>query len=154
MIATVLILLLTISAVGILIAFVIPFVKDNLEEGGKCSDVFGGLEIVVGEGKSCYSEEAGNKFSNVSVRRENIDIDGIYLVFENPGSESFEISESGSLPADVTIPADSDNLPSKGGGIRTYKFDNDEVYTEVGVGAMVDGKRCGNPVREELRICR
>tara|TARA_Y100000310_G_C20591526_1_gene768308 strand:- start:22 stop:519 length:498 start_codon:yes stop_codon:yes gene_type:complete len=154
-IATVLLLLLTIASIAILIAFVIPFVKDNLAESGNCSDVFGGLEVVDNGEGSCYDPD--EVFTKVRVRRGNIDIDGVYLVFENAGSESFEISEDGNPNPDITIttsPYGGAYIPKKGGGEIEYTLgDGVNYYREVLVGAIVNGKRCGNPVHETLKLC-
>ena len=45
-IATILIILITIVSIGILAAVVIPYVRNNLDEGTSCIDITGGLPII------------------------------------------------------------------------------------------------------------
>jgi len=153
-IATVLILLLTVASVGILVAVVIPFVQNNLEESTTCLDVRGGITIV-GE-DSCYMPDDDTNLeirTEVKVKVGNVDIDGIYLVLEdgNAASTSYEISE------EITISGLNDgeplSLPQEGGGEKLYETLSGTFYREVSVGGIIDGKRCPNPDERKLELC-
>ena len=149
-IATVLIILLTVTAIGILGVVIIPFVQKNLEEGSLCSDTLNKIEIIHDD--SCYNSNPLNQRTDVKVKVGNVDIDGIYLVFENP-----DISESKSfdITSGKTIPEINNNiiltLPQKGGGEKIYTVN--KGYKNVRAGAIIKSKRCPNPDEDELFSC-
>ena len=156
-IATVLILLLTITSIGVLVAVLIPFVQNNLDESGDCLNVRGGISIVKSD--SCYmpednpiTPEIEQIRTVVKIKVGNIDIDGIYLIFDDGGtpSKSFEI-----VPGKTFSELNNNQpliLPQKGGGEKTYTLNN-EFFREVSVGAMVKDKRCPNPDSDKLELC-
>ena len=158
-IATVLILLLTVASVGILVAVVIPFVQNNLEESTTCLDVRGGITIV-GE-DSCYMPDDDTNLeirTEVKVKVGNVDIDGIYLVLEdgNAASTSYEIiNGSSSCPSGIICPLQNQKvvIPSKGGGEKLYETLSGTFYREASVGGIIDGKRCPNPDERKLELC-
>src|SRR3989344_1782068 len=96
-VGVVLILLITITAVGVLTAFAIPFVKNNLKDSTNCLDVRGQVSIITED--SCYLPlEPGNlgiiPKTKVKVKLGNADIEGIYIVFNDPSSKSFDIKKN------------------------------------------------------------
>ena len=134
-IATVLLLLLTVTSVAIISAFIIPFVRDNLNEGSNCLNINEGLNII--EGESCY--DPINPLTKVAIRRGNIDIDGIFILLDNNGNGD-------------SITFERSDLPEEGGGEKIYTIDG-QARNQVKIGAIVKGKRCGILDEEEIRSC-
>lgn len=133
MITVVLLILLTIVAVTAIAAVLIPFARDNLNESTRCGDVREGLTIV--PDKTCYDDTLGSENTDITIRRGNIDIDGIFI----------------SLPT-TSIEYLDPNIPSKGGGEKTYNELG--VFKQIAVGPIIADKRC--PLLDEIEIkkCR
>ena len=142
-IAVVLLILLTIVSVTIIAGVLIPFARENLKESTRCSDVIEGLTIV--SSKTCYDiiSNPDNNVTNITIRRGNIDIDGIFLAGNDVDGAPITSSESEYFDPD---------LPDKGGGEFTYELNGH--FTDLGVGPIVNGKRC--PLLDEIEVkkCR
>jgi hypothetical protein len=145
LIATVFIILLTVTAITILAAVIIPFARDNLDDKGGCLEVRDGIDIVTGE-DTCYVDGGDTE---IRVKLGNVDVDGIFISVNDPGSASYEIKEN------VQIPEVNNNallsLPQKGGGEKTYIITTE--YHDVSIGGIVNGKRCSITDSEELKVC-
>lgn len=145
-IASVLLILITIAATSVLAFIIIPFVRNSLNEGTNCFQVIDKIEII--NEASCYS--LSNDASKVKVKVGNINLEGIYLVIEKEGDEvSYEITNN-SIINDIND-GEPLKLPTSGGGERTYNFNFRS--SKVGVGIIVDGKRCGVSDETTLNIC-
>jgi len=70
-VATSLILLITVAAVTVLWGVVIPLVRDNLNSAQACINAPNAIEIVMDTGKTCYSSVDGLK---LQIRRTTNDI--------------------------------------------------------------------------------
>src|SRR3989344_8294511 len=85
-IATILLILLSLVAIGILAGFVIPFVKENLDESTSCIKVTNELSIV--REKSCYTSTK----TEVGIRNGNYNLSSVYFVFDSGNEKiSYEI---------------------------------------------------------------
>ncbi|MEM3113240.1 MAG: hypothetical protein QXI33_02340 [Candidatus Pacearchaeota archaeon] len=129
-IATTLLVLVTIVAVFLLIIFLIPFVKENLNKSAACLNV-GEISIVASS--SCYDSKSGR--TNVSVKFGNTDVKKIYVVLDISGN---------------SVTREYDSVPTKGGGEKIYEFQG--IGNVARVGAIVNNKKC--PVIEEIELSR
>ena len=145
-IATVLLILLTLTAIGVLATILIPFVQRSLEDSGSCLDSLESIEIVHED--SCYSTY--NSETIIVIKAKNVEIEGLYLIVENPDSKSFELINGKNYPSEITNTGQI-TLPQKGGGEKTYTINR--VYKKIVVGVMKNGKRCPNPAEDELKLC-
>ena len=145
-IASVLLILITIAATSVLAFIIIPFVRNSLNEGTNCFQVIDKIEII--NEASCYT--LSPETSKVKVKAGNINLEGIYLVIEKDGDEvSYEITNN-SIVNDINN-REALKLPTSGGGERTYNFNFRS--SKAGVGIIVNEKRCGISDETTLNIC-
>lgn len=136
-ITTVLIILITITAIGILGGFVISFTRTSLNEATRCVDIKNEITIIR-EG-SCY-QTLPEKITDVRIRFGKINVSQIYIVLDDEGNSRTE-TKSG------------DELPNPNGGIKTYTF-TEINSTTVKVGAYVQDKQCEVSDSTEIGRCR
>tara|TARA_Y100000310_G_scaffold258024_1_gene266263 strand:+ start:256 stop:801 length:546 start_codon:yes stop_codon:yes gene_type:complete len=149
-IATVMLIMITVIAAGLIFSFVIPFVNQQTEEASDCFGVFGGLEF--GEtAYNCYVEAGpcgesgdstcynGTGFS-IEVTKEGVAGLKVALI-KGGSSEIFEI-EDGSSSGGLEMLTSGDNItiPSVG-EMRTYIVG--DIYETAKVSAVLEnGKTC------------
>ena len=151
-IATVLLIMITVVAAGLIFSFVIPFVNQHTEDASDCFEVFGGLEFgdtayncYVGAGDcgppaNPLTCDEGTGFS-VSVTKEGVA--GLKVALISDGSsEVFDIEEgspSGTLEM-LDDPISTLEVPQSG-GMRTYVAR--AVYETGKISAILEnGKVC------------
>lgn len=145
-IATVLLILVTISAISIIAGVIIPFVKDNLTEGGSCLTVSDELSIISEE--SCYDISDVN--TNVRIRAGNIDLEGLYIVIEQNSQDiSYEIYEGQSYP-EINGGAPL-KIPKEGGGEINYLFNFRSG--KVSAGIIKNEEKCPASDETYLNAC-
>lgn len=134
LIASVFMIMITISAIAVIAGVLIPFVKNKLNQSEiSCIDAIGEIKIVA-DG-SCYDSSAGE--SMFRVRFGNVNITQVYVIWEGEGnSESQEITIE-----DKFI----------GGGVKTFKIN--KKFEVARVGAIVNEKRCSISDNIELLKC-
>ncbi|MFA6023450.1 MAG: archaellin/type IV pilin N-terminal domain-containing protein [Candidatus Pacearchaeota archaeon] len=147
-IATVLLILIAIIAVGILSAVLIPFARENLNKGTTCFDTIGKITFV-SQG-SCYND-ATPKNTSVRVRFWNINISEMYISLESGENVvSYALKEGRTQIAVINI--DPIKMPNQDGGERTYTFNN--LNSRIAkVGAIIGGERCDISDTIELNGC-
>ena len=160
-IATVLLLVLTLVAVSILSVFVIPFVKNSLSGGEDCVKTLGDISINEETGYLCYVEKpetgTGNEGeieyrTGFSVRIDNENIVGfkVNLIYEG-SSKSFQV-ESGKNDSNLRMLdknfGQSFEVPTSG-GTRTYVTKGRFSSVEI-VPVLENGRICDN--RDEIQI--
>ncbi len=128
-VATILLVLLVISAAVILISFVIPFIKDKLSES-ECFEYAEKVDITNNEKYTCYDKT--NQVLNLQVHIGDIDeksktsIKALTLIVQS-GSDSkvFKITPPNSSPSGVLMFNDNPvlEIPLKNQE-RTYKISN------------------------------
>ena len=146
-IATVLLILLTLTAIGVLATILIPFTQKNLEDSGNCLDALESIEIVHED--SCYSNS--NRNTKVVIKAKNIEIEGLYIIAEDSTLKSFELINGKDYPSEIVGSSGTIVLPEKGGGEKTYTITG--AYKKIVAGVMKNGKRCPNPAEDELKLC-
>jgi len=148
-IATILLILISIFAATVIIGFVVPFVKDTLAEEKECYEVKDQLKINTESAYTCVY--GGGKNASVTIRREfgEVEIKGFKMgVYGDDGARVFDIKE-GMIVTDVQMINGSTilSLPEKGGE-RTYNITTtltsiDEVKI---VPLRINGKPCSKAV--------
>jgi flagellin-like protein len=148
-VATVLILLITILSATLIAPFVINFVNSNLDESGSCFDVVGDLEFAE-TGFNCYTETsvAGVFNTGFSIKINDDSITGFRVALLASGSsDAVEISEgTDGISLDPVIrmlntPTQPLVLPSNG-GVRTYVVQNSQL-NEIELFPLLEGnKKC------------
>lgn len=95
-VATVLIIMITVAAVGIIWAAIIPMVRDSLSKGTVCNDALSDISIGV-SGYTCMNKTSGNislqikKGSNAKVQLVAVNA----LIFTGGDSVSLRINKTG-----------------------------------------------------------
>jgi flagellin-like protein len=133
-ITTVLIILITISAIVIIGSTIISFSRNSLYESTRCSDVQN--EITIVSEWSCYDNSAQN--TSVQIRFGNVNVSKIYISLDINGN---------------TNTYDEIDLPTINGGKKTYTFNN-TISTFVKVGAYVKDKKCDASDSSEIGRCK
>ncbi|MFH1501306.1 MAG: type IV pilin N-terminal domain-containing protein [archaeon] len=161
-IASVLMVLVTIVAVALISAFLIPLVKDNLTGGGNCFKVIGKLDINTDTGYTCYNITGDTVL--VMVERgyleEDIDIVGLnFYITAGAERQSYEVTNGDSDPGIRMYNESGYNsslyLPKEGGAL-TYVFDMAAVSSTpeaVEVSAVLDDGKVCDPVFSNLPKC-
>lgn len=162
-VATVLIILLTVSAIVIISGFIIPFVKNGLGESTRCHNYNQYFTFDDSFGFNCFMDNNSlitikaktvEDLLNDSSRSTalNNSITGIVLSFEGGGDAvAVRIPDSGNIrtvppAADVRIPNPGD---SKTYNISLTKFYNRSIEIHV----IVNSKEC-NEVSDEIKDIR
>lgn len=111
-IATILLILVTIAMISIIARVVIEFAKKEPQKAKQCFETINQLSIEAEKGYACFYEKAergGNKTVKVTIHKGDIEISKIKIaVFGGGDSESFDIED----------------LPGKGEE-RTYVLDTE-----------------------------
>ncbi len=141
-VATVLMIVISIAAVILIMSVIVPFVKDSLGESSSCFDTIG--ELTFERDASCYSLDDDSVI--LRVRRGNVDIDGLYL----------------SVTGDINFNDEVEELPDNGGGEHKYElflsdyevsFSGGERVDSASVGAVINGQRCDASDEMVLERC-
>lgn len=152
-IATVLLLVITVVLVGIIAGFLIPFVSNLIEGSGDCYDILNDLSFE-DVGYTCYVEGTPGK-SAFSVRINDDSIAGFQAVLYKEGSAlPFEVTNSSSNPMIRMLGGTYGqplSLPQKG-GVLTY-IAND-AYTRIELYPILqNGNSCDQSDSIELIPC-
>ena len=153
-IATVLLLVLTLVIVSILSVFVIPFVKNSLTGSKDCVDVLGGIRFDEGSAYNCKTATR----TGFSVRIDNPNIVGFKLSLYAQGvANPYRIENGSSYPVlrMLSTPAPAFGTPLEvpvEGGLRTYVANG--VYDRIEVNPILkNGKLCDAREQIELQTC-
>lgn len=147
-IAVVLLLMITVVAAGLIVAFVVPFVSKNLDTSGECFDVLGDLSFDETP-YNCFAESGGNSRTGFSVRVDNENIIGFRVALQTGGSsDAVEIEEGtngSSLTRRIRMLSQDFNVPLTvpgRGGVRTYvsegRYDKAEIFPILTSGGKCD----------------
>jgi flagellin-like protein len=91
-VSTVLLILITVVAAGLIMAFVVPFIRDKLpEENQNCLDVIS--KVTISSGYTCYNST--NKNQSVQIHIDNIrnSIKGFTIELGGPSSKAVRVLE-------------------------------------------------------------
>ena len=152
-ISTLLLVLITITAIVILASFVFPLVRDSLAKGKECYDMKEYFSVK--EEDSCYM--VSEKYAKLSIERkyEKRDVRGINIGFSCsgesktykiiPGNPAGNVKMFNSPTADISLP--------EPGEIRLYRFENAENCNSGRIVAILNSENSCEPFQFELSAC-
>lgn len=157
-VATVLIIMITVVAATMIAVFLIPFINDKLGEGKGCFEVLGDISFH-GTEYGCYSGTQG-EVTGFSVNVNSDKIQGFTLLAVKGGkSNRYKIIDGANYP-DLKMLGDGlfggeeiypIEFPGEG-GIRTYVYngavDSFEIYP-----ILKDGEQCEQSGQFEPNLC-
>ncbi len=127
-IATVLLILITIAAVILIAGLLIPWVKNSLPETS-CVDVLGMLEIAEDKTYTCYDSVNMKAKVMLKLGFADVEVRGLIIVLSGEGeSKRFEIIKGENAPDGVSMIGEW-RFPEQGES-RTYIFD----FETAGIG--------------------
>ena len=161
-IATVLIILITIVAAGIIAPFVINFTKSNLRGSEECFEVLGKLSFAETV-YNCNAEISGNAGTGFSVRVDDEKIIGFKAtLFKGGDANTYEISPNSEdndeekirmrgVNFNLNISIVDLEVPTKG-GVRTYIANGS--FDRVEIASILQGSRiCDTADSIEIKTC-
>ncbi len=166
-IATVLIILITVAAVAIIANFIVPFVRNSLEDSTSClnfRNYFAFEEKFEFQGQefkyNCFNGEEygiavkGEAIGNVG---KTLDVEGFDLLFyRNDGTtRKVELRQGDSIEDVRMLDIDSEEIkiPNKG-GLETYVYSNNEDFVKIEIYPVVEeGKICEKSDEITIRAC-
>ncbi|MCX8158714.1 MAG: hypothetical protein N3D20_00230 [Candidatus Pacearchaeota archaeon] len=169
-VATVLIVMLTIAGVAAIASFVIPFIKKNLESGSECKDYEDYFVFDESYRYNCYTGSGNNTVYGFSVKakadtKSYQNLKGFVIVLRaNDGtSKSYEIVNGSQAGEIKTCGKTKVELPYSG-GIKTYGFRKENIVSAIIQTKLKSGKickeadkidfyRCEYSIGETLKTC-
>jgi len=156
-IATVLLIMITVLAVAILTGFILPFVRDGLSKSTECSDVDESFKFDESFGYNCrklYSE--GSENVSFSVSRSNDDskkINGFSVAFYGNGiSKSFQVLNGVPNPEIQMIGQNGLEIPTSG-ETRSYIFNTTQLgYKKAELKVVLKSGRVCEKVSDSIEI--
>ncbi|MCH7568907.1 MAG: type IV pilin N-terminal domain-containing protein [Nanoarchaeota archaeon] len=150
-VATVLLLLITIIAVSLVAIFVVPFVKKTLTGSEECFGILGSLSF----DDSPYNCFVENNRTGFSIRIDSENIIGFKVaLFEMGTSNAYEIFNETNLSNIRMLDGNFSELlelPRKG-GVRTYVADG--VFKRIEINPLLgSGKICGEADNIRINKC-
>ena len=153
-VATVLLLLITIIAVSMIAVFIVPFVKNNLTKSDECFAVLEDIGFDDG-GYNCVASEGTEDFTGFSIKIDGSEIAGFKVfLFEGGKSEAYEILEGSQVPEIRMLDGIFNNsleIPTNG-GVRTYVAQGAFERAEINP-LLKSGKPCKTTDSIRIRAC-
>lgn len=153
-IATVLLILLTIAAVAVISAFLIPFLNKKISEG-KCFDYSNKIMILDNPKYTCYDSADGKLLVQTKVGDldEKSEIKSLMILVQEQGvTKNFEIIPGTSNPNILMYDGNPVNLPNKNEA-RTYNITGISIPTAVHVYPIIPNDiKCTNVIYTTYNI--
>ena len=137
-IATILLVLLTLGAISILAGFVIPFVRDNLQKGTECVPYRGYFSFEDSLGYTCFDSAGKNGFTvkaGTATKEVSDKVIGFDVVFIAGGEGKKASAREDNSASELKMLNSSESIKiPQSGEIRTYvynvgkKYDSVEIY--------------------------
>ena len=153
-ITTILLILLSVTAVIIIAGVIIPFVKDSLYGEKECFEASDQLTIDTENGYACNTTDINGNRVDITIKRgqKEVEITGIKISISGGGkTKPYDVMGS----SDVTMFDDSDKEIPGTGEALTYsiktdliEFESAEVYPVTAC-----GKTCDMTDRAEIESC-
>lgn len=164
-VATMLLILLTVVSVVLVASFILPFINDSL----KSTDCFKFKEYFVFDNSfdlNCYEKDASGQYKyklSVKTQADNSNADkviGFNLRFLGNGKGSSIIARDGEFNSDLTMLAgvagEPIKIPISGGKypVLSYIYTSSEEYKKAGIYTVIeDGRICDESDLIELKRC-
>lgn len=94
-VATVLIILITVAAVTIIWAAVIPMINNQISSGTTCLDAVSQVNIVSDQGYTCYDSNNSKVFIQISHGAKDFDLAGVQVLVSEGGDTNSSKVTSG-----------------------------------------------------------
>jgi len=157
-VATVLLILISFLAIGVISSFIIPMIRGGLGQGQSCFEVRDYVRVAE-SADNCYDEE--NTTLMIERGADNIEIKGFSISIYSESTKSsraFEIGASSSTEGVMMYDSSADSftlqptIPLRGEG-KTFQFAiSNGTRAEIGV-LTKDGSICQSS-SSEIRECR
>lgn len=164
-IATVLLLLLTVGAVALIATFLVPFVRDNLQSSTECVSYREYLQFDESFGYNCFDSNENYAVSVKAASAQKTVSDkviGLEVIFLGEGTSKKESIRRGSACAtDLRMFGAQENctfkVPSPG-EIMTYVYKGDAYYQKVEVYPVINSEKgeriCDKSGEIKLAACK
>jgi flagellin-like protein len=148
-ITVLLLILLTVALFSIIAVFVIPYVRDSLDNSKLCYDTLGKVEIT-NDVTTCFNRS--NNETGISIKRGDVEISGILVGLKAQGSsKSFRIFPERYEEVRMFVKDYNETLELPGKNEeRTYVFNPGFKVEKAVVAPIVGDKTCKES--EEVRI--
>lgn len=164
---TILLILIVVIAIGILVAFLIPFVRKNLDEAGSCIDTIN--QIKLNPAYTCYYSSGGNTGMLVNIEVEKLKIDEIVILLSGGGESKNIKIKNGTLGSndlnmyrdtppwdDLVVPRENEGktywIPFSFTGQPNFKYYMSKVE-QVKIAPIIKGKQCDIVDDIFVKIC-
>ena len=165
-VSTVLIVMITISAIAILAGFLVPFVKDRLSKGSECTSYGEFYTFDESFKYNCYNATSGDNIYLVSIKKstdtalEN-NSDELRIVFKTESGEQKTLPVknggiSSNLAGSIVLYGENSLRVPKAGGTLTYIYNasSSEIYESAEVYSVLkSGRICEQKDFINLRRC-
>jgi flagellin-like protein len=153
-IGVVLLLMITVVAAGIILAFVVPFVQNNLAGSGECFEILGDLSFDETP-YNCFNSPSIEGRTGFSVRIDSENIVGFRVALQAEGSsDAFDVTDGDQYPELRMLDGDFDGplqVPQRG-GVRTYValgvFDKIEIFP-----ILESDRKCDLADEIDINVC-
>lgn len=167
-VATIALILLTVGAVSLIAGFIVPFIKNQLEEGAGCVDYKDYFTFDDSFGFNCYENQGSYYLYGLSVRADSVservanNVEGFEMLFVETG-DSIKIKVvEGSPPGfgDGGIKMWNSTrileIPSDG-GVRTYVYNSSTKISVIEIYPVLkkDSRICdrSGSIDVDNRVC-
>ncbi len=155
-VATVLIIMITVVAATLIAVFVIPFIDDKLGEGKTCFETLGDLEIYDSD-YNCYFESiSGENRTGFSINVKGDKISGFKVVLVDSGNADSIGITNGTADGRIRMLGKSFSealdFPELG-GVRTYVYKGRAKVVEI-YPVTNENEQCDLSDRIDLTECR
>jgi flagellin-like protein len=158
-VSTVLVIMLTISAIAILAGFLVPFVRNSLNKGTECTSYGEFYSFDESFNYNCYNITTGNNIYLLSIKKssdralEN-NSDELRIVFKTKSGEQKTLTvknggASSNLAGSILVAGENNNnlrVPRAGGTLTyiyngsTESYESAEVYSVLRSGRICEQK--------------
>ena len=144
-IATVLILLITVSAIALLASIIVPFTKDKLESSTECVTFIDSLKFDTDLSYNCVSANNTHYISIKGNYDKSLNLSSFAILFSNQNTtRTITVADNSNASEFFMLSGSSQLTIPKSGEIRTYKltpqnkFDTIELYPLAASGRICD----------------
>ena len=149
-VASLLMILLVVTAVGIVSKIIIPMIKKNLSGAGSCLDAIGNVQF--NNKYTCYEEDK-NKIK-ISVEVKKVEVDGFVInIYGEGNAESYTIKEE-TTDGKITMSGSNDVKLPKENEAKIYEITVNIIDPKtITLSPIVGSETCGESDQLILNKC-